>query len=268
MALGSNAVKMYEIVRAYSAFANAGIQPAPYSIDKVETSSGEILYQAKPSYKRVLDPYVAAAMTAMMQRVIDIGTGKAAKIEGRQIAGKTGTTDDYRDAWIIAYTPEIVTGVWVGNDKNKAHHKITGGSVPALIWKDYMTVALANIPYTGFNYPEIVLDKSDLPTTFELQPSEEVVQSGAPIVSTPVLGEQPQVTESGDLIPNIPINPMASREALPKKEEAQKTALKQVMPKVPGPSVVPRPSAPIAPLRSNGPSSAPRPSNPSSLRLD
>jgi len=272
MALGSNAVKMYELVRAYSAFANAGIQPAPYSIDKVETSSGEILYQSKPSYKRVLDPYVAAAMTAMMQRVVEIGTAKAIKIEGRQIAGKTGTTDDYRDAWIIAYTPEIVTGVWVGNDKNRANHKITGGSVPALIWKDYMSVALKNIPYTGFNYPEIILDKSDLPSAIELQPSEEVVQGGSPtIVSTPVAGDEQQQAEGGDLIPNIPVNPVAARESSFKNEETQKAPIRQTVPaamKVPGPSVVPRPSAPAAPMRSNGPVSAPRTSNQSSLRLD
>lgn len=207
LALGTNAVKMFEIVRAYSSFANAGIQPKPYSIDKVETSSGEILYQAKPEYKRVADPYVAAALTAMMQRVVDSGTGKAAHIPNRKIAGKTGTTDDYRDAWFIGYTPEIATGVWVGNDKNKAHIKITGGSVPALIWKDYMSVALQNIPYSEFNYPEIVLNKTIEYSAVELQPSEEVVGGGTPvdIIETPP--EPPSNPEEGNAEKTLIIKP-------------------------------------------------------------
>lgn len=196
MALGSNAVKMTEMVGAYAAFANSGIQPIPYAIEKVETSSGEVLYQATPRYKKTIDPYVAACMTAMMQRVIEVGSGKAAQIEGRKIAGKTGTTDDYRDAWIIAYTPEIVTGVWVGNDKNKAHHKITGGSVPALIWKEFMNGALAKLPYSTFNYPEIVLDKSSLPPAVELQATEEVVGGGAlPDNPTKILDEMDDIEE-------------------------------------------------------------------------
>lgn len=246
LALGSNAVKMFEIVRAYASFANAGIQPTPYAIDKVETASGEILYQAKPEYKRVLDPYVAAAMTAMLQRVVEAGTGKAARIEGRQVAGKTGTTDDYRDAWFIGYTPEIATGVWVGNDKNKAHHKITGGSVPALIWKDYMIAALQNIPFSGFNYPEIILNKSAEPSAIELQPSEEVVGGGtpAPILSSPNPQKQPMLDEEGDVIPDIPVNPTSIRpreEMTPRPE----TKPKQLAPNTPAkPPQMLRQSAP------------------------
>lgn len=235
LALGTNAVKMFEIVRAYSAFANAGIQPTPYSIDKVETSSGEILYQAKPQYKRVMDPYVAAALTAMLQRVVEAGTGKAARIEGRQVAGKTGTTDDYRDAWFIGYTPEIVTGIWVGNDKNKAHHKITGGSVPALVWKDYMTAALQNIPFSGFNYPEIVLNKTNEPSAVELQPSEEVVGGGGTpveILSTPTtVTKAPLIDEEGDIVPSMPVNSTSTRpkeDLMIKNEERPKSQPKQL----------------------------------------
>ena len=113
-----------------------------------------------------------------MKTVITNGTGRAASI-GKPAAGKTGTTDDNKDAYFMGYTPNIVTGVWVGNDKNKAHHKITGGTVPALIWKEFMKGALASLPYSTFNYPEIVLDKSNLPPAIELQATEEVVGSGA-----------------------------------------------------------------------------------------
>lgn len=245
LALGTNAVKMFEIVRAYSAFANAGIQPTPYSIDKVETSSGEILYQAKPQYKRVMDPYVAAAVTAMLQRVVEAGTGKAARIEGRQVAGKTGTTDDYRDAWFIGYTPEIVTGIWVGNDKNKAHHKITGGSVPALVWKDYMTAALQNIPFSGFNYPEIILNKTAEPSSTELQPSEEVVGGSTPtqIISTPTTeNKAPLVDEEGDIVPSMPVNSTSTRpkeDLMIKSEERAKSQPKQLLPVNTPPSAAP-----------------------------
>ncbi|MDD3419253.1 MAG: PBP1A family penicillin-binding protein [Candidatus Gastranaerophilales bacterium] len=253
LALGTNAVKMYEIVRAYSAFANAGIQPTPYAIDKVETSSGEVLYQARPGYKRVLDPYVAASMTAMLQRVVESGTGKAARIPNRQIAGKTGTTDDYRDAWFIGYTPEIVTGVWVGNDKNKAHKKVTGGSVPALIWHDYMVAALQNIPYTGFNYPEIILDKTDLPAGAELQPSEEVVPSGGSqgvIISSPKRNSE-QDPESNNMIQSIPPSQHSNREdLLLKEEERPKSQPKQVAP-----------SSSSRPPSSQQPLPPPRPAN-------
>lgn len=268
LALGTNAVKMFEIVRAYSSFSNAGIQPTPYAIDKVETSSGEILYQAKPEYKRVMDPYVAAALTAMLQRVVDAGTGKAAHIEGRQIAGKTGTTDDYRDAWFIGYTPEIVAGVWVGNDKNKAHHKITGGSVPALIWKDYMSAALQNIPFSGFNYPEIVLNKTNEPSTVELQPSEEVVGGGTPveILSTPNQQQSPLVDDDGDVIPSMPVNSTSARpkeDLMLKPEERAKSQPKQL----PTANAVPvAPAKPSSMMRPVSTQSSAKPS--SSLRME
>jgi penicillin-binding protein 1A len=260
---------MFEIVRAYSSFSNAGIQPTPYSIDKVETSSGEILYQAKPEYKRVMDPYVAAALTAMLQRVVDAGTGKAAHIEGRQIAGKTGTTDDYRDAWFIGYTPEIVAGVWVGNDKNKAHHKITGGSVPALIWKDYMSAALQNIPFSGFNYPEIVLNKTAEPSAIELQPSEEVVGGGGTpveILSTPNPEKAQLVDDDGDVVPSIPVNSTSSRpkeDLMLKPEERAKSQPKQLSTVNSTPVAPAKPSAMMRPVSTQ---SSTKPS--SSLRME
>lgn len=177
MALGSSGVRMYEIVKAYSALANAGIQSKPYSIDKVETSSGKILYQAKPQFKKVLDPYVAATMTAMLRRVVENGTGRGARIEDRPIAGKTGTTDSYRDAWFVAYTPEVVTGVWVGNDQIiKTTKRVTGGSCPARIWKQYMTTVLSSMPKTEFNYPDIRLERSTLPPPIKLKSGDDLME--------------------------------------------------------------------------------------------
>ena len=96
-------------------------------------------------------------MTAMMKTVIQSGTGRGADI-GKPAAGKTGTTDDYRDAYFVGYTPDIVTGVWVGDDNNKQMKGLTGGTIPAKIWHDIMAVATAQYGNKDFDYPVIVLD--------------------------------------------------------------------------------------------------------------
>lgn len=157
IALGSNGVKLYEITRAYGAFANGGYKVEPFSVERVETSRGQVVYQA-PMVKssRVIDENTAAVMTAMLKTVIKSGTGVAANI-GKPVAGKTGTTDDSKDACFIGYSPNVVTGVWVGNDDNTKNGKITGGTVPALIWKDVMLAATAPFDANEFNYPEIEL---------------------------------------------------------------------------------------------------------------
>lgn len=158
ISLGSNGVKLYEFVRAYGAFANGGFVVEPYAIQKIKDSRGRVLYSAgrtKMSHKISLK--TAAEMTAMMKTVILSGTGTAANI-GRPAAGKTGTTDDYRDAYFVGYTPDIVTGVWVGDDNNKQMRGLTGGTVPARIWKDVMLAASKDLEPRDFDYPEIKLD--------------------------------------------------------------------------------------------------------------
>ncbi len=158
IALGSNGVKLFEFTRAYGAFANGGYIVQPYSVVRVETSRGKVVYQApKPKISHQLSMNTAAEMTAMLKTVISNGTGRAASI-GKPAAGKTGTTDDNKDAYFMGYTPDIVTGVWVGNDDNTVMNKsIQGGTVPALIWKDVMAVATEPYGKTDFNYPEIQL---------------------------------------------------------------------------------------------------------------
>ena len=85
----------------------------------------------------------------MLRTVVSGGTGKAARLQGRDVAGKTGTTNDYRDAWFVGYTPDYVAGVWVGNDDNSKMARITGGTIPARIWKDFMSEALKDAPITA-----------------------------------------------------------------------------------------------------------------------
>ena len=157
IALGSNGVKLFEMTRAYGAFANGGYKVEPYSVQRVETSRGQVVYQApKTKIAKVMDANTAAILTAMLKTVIKSGTGTAANI-GKPAAGKTGTTDDYKDACFIGYTPDIVTGVWVGNDDNTKNNNVTGGTVPALIWKEVMSVATAPYGASDFDYPEIEL---------------------------------------------------------------------------------------------------------------
>ena len=158
IALGSNGVKLFEFTRAYGAFANGGYVVQPYAIERVETSRGKVVYKApKTKITHQLSMNTAAEMTAMMKTVITNGTGRAANI-GKPAAGKTGTTDDNKDAYFMGYTPNIVTGVWVGNDDNTVMNKsIQGGTVPALIWKDVMKVATEPYGKAEFNYPKVEL---------------------------------------------------------------------------------------------------------------
>lgn len=157
IALGSNGVKLYEMVRAYGAFANGGFKVEPYSVERVESSRGQVLYQApKAKTSKVMDMTTASILTAMLKTVLISGTGRAANIN-KPAAGKTGTTDDSKDACFIGYTPNVVTGVWVGNDDNTKNGKITGGTVPAIIWKEVMIAATAPYGNVDFDYPEVEL---------------------------------------------------------------------------------------------------------------
>lgn len=158
IALGSNGVKLFEFTRAYGAFANGGFVVQPYSVERVETSRGKVVYKApKTKVSHQLSMNTAAEMTAMLKTVMTNGTGRAASI-GKPAAGKTGTTDDNKDAYFVGYTPNIVTGVWVGNDDNTVMSKIVqGATVPALIWRDVMKVATEPYGKAEFNYPEVQL---------------------------------------------------------------------------------------------------------------
>ena len=158
ISLGSNSVKLFEMTRAYGVFANGGFKVEPYAIERIESSRGTILYEArKAKTSKVLNINTAATMTAIMKTVVQNGTGRAANI-GKPAAGKTGTTDDCKDAYFIGYTPDVVTGVWVGNDDNTRMGELTGGTVPAKIWRDIMLVATEPFGNSDFEYPETILN--------------------------------------------------------------------------------------------------------------
>ncbi|MBV8939568.1 MAG: penicillin-binding protein 1A [Alphaproteobacteria bacterium] len=146
IALGATEVSLLELTGAYAHLAADGMQVVPYGIVTIDTASGKRLYQHEPTTPlRVLSESVVAMMNSLLSGVISHGTGRAAQI-GRPAAGKTGTTSDYRDAWFIGYTPDLAAGVWVGNDDNTPMRKVTGGMLPAPIWRNFMKTALANVP--------------------------------------------------------------------------------------------------------------------------
>jgi penicillin-binding protein 1A len=147
IALGSTEVSLLEMTGAYAHFANKGEAVTPYGIKEIRTAKeNNILYSRESSgLGQVFTANQMAMMNNMLAAVVQYGTGGRANI-GRSQAGKTGTTSDYKDAWFIGYTPDMVTGVWVGNDDNSQMKKVTGGNLPASIWKEYMKLALKDVP--------------------------------------------------------------------------------------------------------------------------
>ena len=156
LALGAADMKLLEHVAAFTVFPDDGIRIDPYMIRRVTSYDGALLEEAHPEVHDVVSPEVARSMTAMLEDVIKFGTGVAGKALGRPAAGKTGTTQDYTDAWFIGYTPQITAGVWVGfDDKQISLGKRETGARAALpIWLEFMQGALAGTPVADF--PNVV----------------------------------------------------------------------------------------------------------------
>jgi penicillin-binding protein 1A len=146
LALGTNEVNLLELVSAYAPFANGGLGVWPYGIAEIRDSAGTVVFRRSGSgLGAVVGADEVGAMNRMLAGVIDHGTGKNAALP-RPAAGKTGTTQDYRDAWFIGYTADLVAGVWFGNDDNRPMNKVTGGSLPAQAWRRFMLAATRTMP--------------------------------------------------------------------------------------------------------------------------
>lgn len=147
LALGTFETTLLELTAAYAPFANGGNAVIPHGIDRVETIAGTTIYERRGGGPgRVMSPRALGAMNAMLQDVMSEGTGRRAQLSGRPAAGKTGTSQDSRDAWFIGYTADLVVGVWVGNDDSSPMNRVTGGTLPAAIWQDFMTRTQAGMP--------------------------------------------------------------------------------------------------------------------------
>jgi penicillin-binding protein 1A len=150
VALGTYETSLVELTSAYQVFQQDGRRQEPWLIERITTSSGRLIYQ-RPAVppQPVYDPALNAQMVRMMEGVITRGTGKRAAL-GRPAAGKTGTSQSWRDAWFVGFTPDLVTGVWVGNDDNRPMNKVVGGDLPADIWRRFMLAAETGQPVRDF----------------------------------------------------------------------------------------------------------------------
>ncbi|MFW6076601.1 MAG: transglycosylase domain-containing protein, partial [Hyphomicrobiales bacterium] len=160
ISLGTAEVSLLELTAAFAPFANGGRAVSPHVVTRIATRDGKVLYERRGSgLGQVVMPYDVGAMNDMLRTVVTSGTGRRAALDGRDVAGKTGTSQDYRDAWFIGYSAQLVAGVWAGNDDNSPTRRVTGGSLPAGIWKDVMEPAhdgLPPMPLPGDLGPQVV----------------------------------------------------------------------------------------------------------------
>ena len=153
LALGTYEVTPLELTQAFAALANGGDGVLAYGIREIRDPQGAVLYKRAGSGPgRVAEGRTVAAMDDMMGAGVQWGTGKAAKLD-RPAAGKTGTTQDHRDAWFLGFTADLVAGVSLGNDDNKPMNRVTGGGLPARVWHDFMLAAHAGLPPRPLNLP-------------------------------------------------------------------------------------------------------------------
>jgi penicillin-binding protein 1A len=148
MALGAVEVSPMEMAEAYDAFSNGGFRTTGYGIERIRTAVGKVLYDhaaAPPPRPQVIGQPALGEMIQMLRQVLISGTGARARIGGYDLAGKTGTTSDYKDAWFIGFTGGFVAAAWVGKDDNTPMYKVTGGGPPSEIWRDFMVLALPRL---------------------------------------------------------------------------------------------------------------------------
>ncbi|MGI9356230.1 MAG: transglycosylase domain-containing protein [Rhizobiaceae bacterium] len=167
LALGTSEVSLFELTSSYAPFANGGSRAKPWLIESVKSAKSEgrtkVIYQRIAlSSPTVVDSESLGAMNAMMRGVLTSGTGTAAKLKNHPAGGKTGTSQNFRDALFVGHTAHLVTGVWFGNDDNSPTKKLTGGSLPAKVWHEFMTSAHHDLPVKQLPGAPILL--SDLPT--------------------------------------------------------------------------------------------------------
>ena len=184
LALGTSEVTLMELTDAFVPFANGGYRAPVHMISKITDGDDNVLYDypAEPQ-QRIITEQVLGMMNAMLRRTVEDGTAKRAKFGNWPAAGKTGTSQSSRDAWFIGYTANLTTGVWFGNDDGKPTKKITGGGLPAMAWKTFMTAAHKGVPV------------ADLISTYEIQ---NVLPGGSDELpdATASIGQQPPAADN------------------------------------------------------------------------
>jgi penicillin-binding protein 1A len=190
LALGSSDLTLLELTSAYGTLANQGVWVEPTAVRYVTDAQGKLLFEHAPEGKEAVSPPIAYLITHMLRGVVERGTGGAARALGRPIAAKTGTTNDYSNAWFIGFTPHVVTGVWVGYDRPRSlGHDETGSRVAVPIWTAYMSKVLAQVPKEDFPIPEGV--------TVMLVDEDPAGECRRPVPMAFLSGTEPPVTCTG-----------------------------------------------------------------------
>ncbi|MBL8549748.1 MAG: PBP1A family penicillin-binding protein [Hyphomonadaceae bacterium] len=198
LALGAQELTLLEMTQAYGAMAANGQRVEAHGVVRIRRVGGQTVWRWRPrERRRVIEGRPFRLMNLMMQRVVENGTGTRARIEGRAIGGKTGTGNDYRDAWFVGFTPGLVAGVWVGNDNFATTDRVTGGSLPAQIWHDYMVVAVRGLPAQPLEAPTTEDFASSAPPPSAGGGEQRPAVVGAPIGPSSVGSQRPPV-DTGD----------------------------------------------------------------------
>ncbi|MBZ0216644.1 MAG: hypothetical protein K8F25_08835, partial [Fimbriimonadaceae bacterium] len=184
--LGTTEVTVLDMTGAYTVFANGGRRATPYAVIDIRTSSGEVIYDHHkdgPKSEQVIPAKYIAQLNQMLTSVVEFGTGRRAQLDFTVAGGKTGTTQAYRDAWFMGFTGKYVAGVWFGNDNFTSTRRMTGGSLPAMTWKQFMVKA-----HRDFDIPPIIgaMDPRGVMSQQETQvASSELDANGLPIAAGP-----------------------------------------------------------------------------------
>ncbi len=203
MVLGTSDVRLIDMTRAYAAVSAKGVSVTPYGITKVTTNTGQVLYRRPVSTGvQLVEPWVTAGMTDLLQSAVSAGTGKNAQI-GRPVAGKTGTTSSNKDGWFMGFSSGITTGVWMGRDDARPIGGLQGGRAPAAAFASFMRVAVSKRPVEKFDteakLPEWLLETDEQAYFGEPEKGSFVDENGIPLSSEPPsLGDAPAVTEPGN----------------------------------------------------------------------
>lgn len=215
LALGTSEVSLLELTGAYSVLSNGGTSVTPHAIRRVRMSSGRVIFAREGgTAAQLVEPLIAGELSSMLNTAMMSGTGRRAAIAGHPAAGKTGTSQEFRDAWFIGYTAHLTAGVWIGNDDGKPMKRAVGGGLPAEIWREVMTAAhtgKAPLALPGTTYtPQPALD------TIAARPAEH---EALPWAGTPAPAPAVQQAQTAPA-------PQASRTAVPQPRSERQAAVK------------------------------------------
>jgi penicillin-binding protein 1A len=182
IALGTSEVSVLEMVGAYVPFANGGQAISPHVVTRIKTLDGKVVYLRQPDPpNQVIEPRYVGMMNTMMEQTLISGTARKAELPGWQAAGKTGTSQEFRDAWFIGYTSHLVTGVWLGNDDSSPTKKATGGGLPVEVWTRFMRGALEGVSPTPLPSPPQGSSLAQIASQITAPTPPAMVQAAAPV---------------------------------------------------------------------------------------